>query len=94
MQIAVAVTLGVLVSAAWLSALAFLRMKTPMERLHCSAFVTIVGGVLVFVAVVLQDGASSRAWKTGFLVILAMAVSAATSHALGRALQLRDGEER
>lgn len=94
MQIAVAVTLAALVASAWLAAIAFLRMKTPMDRLHCSAFVTVAGGALLFVAVILQEGGSSRTWKTGFLVILGMLVSAATSHALGRALQLRDGEER
>lgn len=94
MHVASAIALGLLVAVAWLAALAFLRMKTPMDRLHCSAFVTVAGGALLFIAVMLQDGGSSRTWKTGFLVLLSITVSATVSHALARALQLRDAEER
>ena len=94
MSVALDLALALLVGASWLSALAFLRLKTPMQRLHCSAFVTIAGGFFLFVAVALQDGATSRTFKTAILVLTATVVSAASTHAVGRALQLRDAEER
>jgi multisubunit Na+/H+ antiporter MnhG subunit len=94
MQVAVDIALGLVVAAGWLAAAAFVRMRTAMDRLHCSTFVTVVGGALLFVAVAFQDGATSRTWKTLFLIATSTAISAAGSHAIGRALQLREGAQR
>lgn len=94
MQLAVTVLLSLAVAAVWLASLAFLRLKTPMDRLHCASFVTLTAGAFVLAAVAAQDGLSPRTFKTLFLLVAAACVSAASAHAVGRALQLRDAEER
>jgi len=90
--VAVPALLGVAVAAAWLAALGFVRLERALDRLHCATFVNTVAGPALALAVIFQEGATSRAWITAALVVAACAIGAAASHALGRALVLRDGE--
>ncbi len=84
--------LGIAVLSVWLGCLGFVRLKTALDRLHCATFVNVAAGASVAIAVVVQDGATSRSWKTAALIALTLLIGAATSHAVGRALFLRHGD--
>lgn len=77
--------------AAVLATLAFLRLKTALDRLHCASFVMVATGFAVTAAAIVQDGVTSRSWKVAALFVLSLLVGAVTTHALGRALHLREG---
>jgi monovalent cation/proton antiporter MnhG/PhaG subunit len=83
--------LALSVLSAWLGALGFVRLRKALDRLHCVTFVNVAAGVSLALAVVVQDGATSRSWKTAALVLLTILAGAAAGHALGRAIYLRDG---
>ena len=91
--IAVQALLAIAVATVWLACLGFVRLKTAMDRLHCATFVNVVAGFSLTLAVVIQDGATSRSWKTAALLLVTLLVGAATSHAVGRALYLRGSED-
>lgn len=87
------VLLAVAVLSAWLGCLACLRLQRALDRLHCITFVNIAAGASLTLAVVVQDGPTSRSWKAAALLLLTLVVGAATGHAAGRAVFLRDGED-
>ncbi len=39
--------LGLLVAVTWLGCLGFVRLRSPLDRLHCAAFVNATGGLLL-----------------------------------------------
>ena len=80
--------------SAWLGALGFVRLRTALDRLHCATFVNVAAGLSLTLAVLVSDGLTSRSWKAVALLLTTVLVGAATSHAVGRALHLRDGVER
>lgn len=82
------------VASVWLGCLGFVRMKTALDRLHCAAFINVAGAAGLALAAITQDGVTSRSCKVAALLAVAGVVGAATSHAIGRALYLRDSEER
>ena len=79
--------LGVL--AAWLACAGFARMRTPLDRMHCVAFVNAATGICVLLAAALTEGPTTRVFKILLIVGLSLLAGAATSHATGRALLLR-----
>lgn len=91
-ETAVAILLGITVLSVWLGCLGFVRLRTPLDRLHCATFVSVAGGISLTLAVLVQDGLTSRSWKTSALLLLTLFVGSATSHAVGRAIYLRDGD--
>ncbi len=91
--IIVDVLLALSALAVWLGCIGFIRLKTALDKLHCATFVNVAAGFGVTLAVALQDGWTSRSWKTVALFIATLIMGAATSHAVGRAIFLRDGEE-
>ena len=92
--LAVEVLLGAAVFAAWLGCFGFVRMKTALARLHCAAFVYVAAGFAITLAVLVQDGATDRLLKMIAIWAILLLGGAATSHAIGRALILRDGAGR
>lgn len=94
MKLAVDLLLAGAVLAVWLAALAFLRLRAALDRLHCVTFANLVGGLFLTAAVIVQGGADSRSWKAAAVLALLLFVGAATSHAIGRAVLLRDGDAR
>ena len=90
MTAAIAVLLAVLVGVTWLGCLGFARLRTPLDRLHCAAFVNVAGGAVLVAVAFLADGSSIRAWKVLAMVLAGMLGGAALSHAAGRALLYRD----
>jgi multicomponent Na+:H+ antiporter subunit G len=91
---AVAASLLLAVAAAWLGAIAFLRMRTPLDRLHVVTFVNVAAGGFVVLAALLTEGITARTLKCVLIWVAAMLLGACLSHATGRALHLRDGERR
>ncbi len=90
MSVAVDALLALLVAVTWLGCLGFARLRRPLDRLHCAAFVNVAaGGLLVAVAFV-ADGPSTRACKVLLAVLASVAGGAVLSHAAGRALLYRD----
>lgn len=94
MSVAIAVLLALAVLIAWLSAAAFVRLRTPFEQLHVIPFVNIAAGLPIIIAAWLADGVSSRSLKCLFLWIVTLAVGALLAHVTARALRLREGEGR
>ena len=82
------------VLAAWLGCFGVLRLKTALARLHCAAFVYVAAGFAVTLAVLVQDGGTDRLLKMIAILAIVLLGGAATSHAIGRALLLRDGAGR
>ena len=81
--------LGLLVAVVWLGCLGFARLCSPLDRLHCAAFVNaVVGGVLTAIAFA-ADGPSDRAFKVLLTVAVTLLTGSALSHAVGRALLYR-----
>ncbi len=91
MTAVIAALLAVVVGATWLGCLGFTRLRTPLDRLHCVAFVNAAAGTALCVAAFLADGPSTRAWKILLIVLVSLCYGAALSHASGRALWLRAG---
>ncbi|MGH6876011.1 MAG: monovalent cation/H(+) antiporter subunit G [Rhizomicrobium sp.] len=87
---AVGIFLAIAVICAWLGAIAFVRLKSALDRLHCASFVGVASGTSLLVAVFIADGASGRAFKTVFLVAASVIAAAASSHAVGRAILIRE----
>ena len=85
----IAALLAVVVGAVWLGCLGFARLRTPLDRLHCVAFVNAAAGSALCVAAFLADGPSTRAFKILLTVLVSLCYGAALSHASGRALWLR-----
>lgn len=92
--IAVDILLGIAVLSVWLACFGFARLKSALDRVHCATFVNIVAGLSLTLAAIVQDGATSRSWKTAALLLTAALVGAATSHAVGRAIYFREKAER
>ena len=88
-RIVLDVLLAVVVLAAWLGGAGFLRLRSPLDRMHCVAFVNAVAGVALTVAAFVSDGASDRALKILLFTVVSLLTGAAMSHAIGRALLLR-----
>ena len=79
------------VAAAWLGALAFMRLRTALARIHAVGFVNICTGGAVTVAAVISDGLTGRALKVALIWLVTIAISALLSHVTARALHLREG---
>ncbi len=94
MSAVIAIVLGLGVLAAWLGALAFVRLATPFERLHAIPFINIVAGGAIVLASFLTDGISSRSLKCLLLLLVMLPVGAVLAHITGRALHARGGEWR
>lgn len=89
---AVAAALALGVAAAWLGALALLRLRTPLERLHAVAFVNVAAGGGVTLAALLADGPTPRALKSVAVWLATLLIGACLAHVTGRALHLRGGD--
>lgn len=87
----IAILLGLAVAATWLSALAILRMPRALDRLHAVSFLNIVAGVAITAAGFASDGISVRSLKILLMVVLLVGFGAVITHAVGRALLLREG---
>lgn len=84
--------LALAVLACWLGAAGFVRLRRPLDRLHCVTFVNIAAGLPILIAAFIADGPSDRVLKLGLLMVGVVLTGAALAHATGRALRLRTEE--
>ena len=89
MKLAAEILLGLGVLAAWLGCAGFARMRSPLDRMHCVAFVNAASGACVLLAAALTEGPTTRVFKILLIVGIGLLAGAAMSHATGRALLLR-----
>ena len=92
-RLAIDALLVVIVLCAWLGCAGFARLRAPLDRLHCVAFVNATAGVALVVLALAADGPSVRALKILLIVCINLLGGAALSHATGRALTLRGGPD-
>lgn len=92
MNIAVDTLLALAVLIAWITALAFFRLRSGYDRLHAITFFNLVGGGAITAAVVIHDGLTSRTFQCVLIWLVVVSAGALLSHALARALRLR-GED-
>ena len=90
----IAALLAIVVGAAWIGCLGFARLRAPLDRVHCVAFVNILSGTALTAAAFVADGPSTRAFKILLVALVCVGGGAALSHATGRALWVRDQERR
>ena len=91
---AVEILLAAAVLSAWIGCFGLLRLAAALDRLHCATFVNAASGCAVTLAVLVQDGLTDRLLKMLAIFLVLLLTGAATSHAAGRALVLRDGAGR
>ena len=94
MNPAAAGLLAFAVLTAWVTTIAFLRLRTPLERLHAITFFNIVAGGAITAAVIISDGFTGRTFKCALVWLVVAGGGALLSHATARALHLRGGERR
>ncbi len=73
----------------WLGCAGFVRLRDPLDRLHCVAFINVTAGLTLAVTGFVADGPSSRGLKILAIAILMLIGGAAGTHVTGRALLRR-----
>ena len=77
------------VATAWLACMGFLRLRDPLDRLHCVTFCNVVSGFLLLIAALLHEGVAGRPLKILLIWVIGVIAGAATSHVTGRAILKR-----
>jgi multicomponent Na+:H+ antiporter subunit G len=78
--------LALCVAASWLGCVGFARLRSPLDRIHCVAFVNVTAGTALALAAIATDGITPRTVKIVFLVLVSILAGAATAHATARSL--------
>jgi len=86
----VAAFLVLLVLASWIGTFGLLRLRTPLQRLHCVTFVTVATAFCILLAAFAAEGPSLRVGKLCLLLVVMLVAGAGTSHAIGRTILIRD----
>jgi multisubunit Na+/H+ antiporter MnhG subunit len=81
--------LAVAVLCVWLGCAGFVRLRAPLDRLHCVAFVNVTSATALTLAGFVADGFSSRSLKILAIAVLVLLAGAAGTHVMGRAFLLR-----
>lgn len=89
-SIAVDVLLGVTVLACWTGVAGMLRMREPVQALHYLTLPATVGVFAVTVAVFVETGFSSTAWKVLLIALILLAINSVVTHATARAFRTRE----
>lgn len=82
--------LGGVVISCWLGVIGMWRMRTPTEALHYLSLPTVLGGVLLTVAVFAETGMSSAGWKMAAIAVVLVSFNAVVAHAMARAFRVRE----
>ncbi len=93
-NIALSALLAVMAACAWLGCLGFARLRAPLDRLHCVAFVTATSGTALAAAAFVADGVSPRALKMVVILLALLIGGAVQSHAVARAIDYRAAHPR
>ncbi|HEX8756914.1 MAG TPA: monovalent cation/H(+) antiporter subunit G [Steroidobacteraceae bacterium] len=81
--------LALAVLAAWLGVAGFLRLASPLDRLHCVTFANVTCGVSILIAAALWDGSPEDVIKLALLLGALLVGGAAIAHATARAIVRR-----
>ncbi len=87
------ILLAIGVATAWLGCLGFARLTGALDRLHCASFVGCAAGPPLLLAAFATEGASASVVKVLFLLVIGIISGGVLSHALGRAIVLRQRAE-
>jgi len=80
---------AVAVAVMWLAAAGYVRLRHPLDRLHCATFVNAGAGLALLAACLAAEGVSDRAGNILVVVAVNLLGGAAASYATARALRLR-----
>lgn len=81
--------LALAVLACWIGVLGMLRMPHPTQALQYLTLPATIGMAAVTVAIFLNTGLSSAAFKTLLIGIVLMAINSVVTHATARAFRVR-----
>jgi len=81
--------LGLGVAVMWFSAVGVLAMRNVFDRLHYLSPASTLGPLLIGLALVIQEGGKSEAFKGLFAMVLFMALSPLVTHAVALAARTR-----
>ena len=84
------VLLAFIVASAWIGAIGFARLTSPLDRLHCVTFAYVGCALPLALVAFVADGASTRAFKILLLVVVSLVVGASVNQAVARAIFVRD----
>jgi monovalent cation/proton antiporter MnhG/PhaG subunit len=84
------VLLVLLVAVCWLGVLGMWRMREPMQALHYLSLPASAGGILLAIAVFLEEGSSQISWKTLLIAGVLFAINSVGAHATARAFRARE----
>lgn len=79
-----------LVVVCWLGVLGMWRMREPMQALHYLSLPASLGGILLVIAVFLEEGSSQISWKTFLIAAILLAINSVGTHAAARAFRARE----
>ena len=94
MTILVGVLLSIGIVCALVAAVAFLRLATPLEKLHAGGFLAVASGAAIVLAGIATDGLTGRALKLVLIFVALLFTGAVSNHAVARALHIRGGDRR
>ncbi len=89
MRLWIDVFIALAVAAGWLGCLGYVRLRDPLDRVHCVTFSNIASGLMLLIAALMNDGMASRPLKIGLIWVITIISGAITSQATGRALVTR-----
>jgi multisubunit Na+/H+ antiporter MnhG subunit len=81
--------LGITVAACWLGVVGMLRMRTPTQALHYLTLPATAGIFALTIAVFVESGVSSTAFKTLLIAFILLAINSVVTHATARAFRTR-----
>jgi monovalent cation/proton antiporter MnhG/PhaG subunit len=84
------ILLTLLVLACWLGVVGMWHMREPMQALHYLSIPASVGGVILVIAVFLEEGSSQVSWKTLLIAAVLFAINSVGAHATARAFRARE----
>jgi monovalent cation/proton antiporter MnhG/PhaG subunit len=84
------VLLALTVLSCWIGVVGMLRMPEPMQAMHYLTLPASIGSIALTIAVFLQSGASSTAFKTLLIAVILLAINSVVTHATARAFRTRE----
>jgi multicomponent Na+:H+ antiporter subunit G len=93
-QLLVIILLTIGVGAELLCCLGLLLMRNVYNRLHYASLASLLGPIVIAVAVLVQEGLSQSGIKAIMILLVLVMVSPVMTHATARAIHLRETAER
>jgi multisubunit Na+/H+ antiporter MnhG subunit len=93
LEVLAALVLVVGIGTLVICCLALLVVRDPYARLHCASLASVVGPLATAIAAMLYLPGGGDVFRAALFVLAALASTAVTTHALGRALRIREEVE-